>query len=64
MISALPHPALPLSLPEAFMYSFCSVNDRGNFISVTEFNYPFLELTEVARLTAQHSPEVPGDCLL
>lgn len=41
-----------------------AVNDRGNFIRAMEFNYPFLELSEDARLTARRSPEAPGDHLL
>lgn len=47
-------------LPEASLHTLCSVNDRGNFIRAMEFNYPFLELSEDARLTAQHLPEAPG----
>lgn len=34
---------------------------QGDFIRVIEFNYPFLELREDARLTAQPSPAVLGD---
>lgn len=58
------YPTLVPSLPEASMYTLCSVNDRGNFIRVIEFNYPFLEWSEDARLTAQHLSEAPGDHLL
>lgn len=51
------------TLPKA-PWTIYSVNDRGNFIRVIEFNYPLLALSEDARLTAPHSPEVPGDHLL
>lgn len=38
------------------------LNDRGDFIRVIEFNFPFLELMGGdARLTAQPSPAVLGD---
>lgn len=51
------------SLPKA-PWTIYSVNDRGNFIRAIEFNYPLLALSEDARLTAPHTPEVPGDHLL
>lgn len=51
------------SLPKA-PCTIHSVNDRGNFIRAIDFNYPLLALSEDARLTAPHTPEVPGDHLL
>lgn len=44
------------------MYNLCSVNDRGNFIRVIEFNYPFLELSKDARLTAR-GPFSEDECV-
>ena len=55
---------LPPRPPEGSMHTFCCVNSKGNFIRVTGFNYPFLELGEDMGLTTQQSPQVPGDHLL